>query len=153
MTTNDDIAASACALSKWIDGSYPPDLDPETVLWRRVSKVSSEANEARDALEGYVGENPRKGVTHTLEDVIGELLDTALCALAAVEHITGNNGHSMSLLADKAQRVVTRAGLGEACSAVNAAYGAQCQRRILLGVHPGRHHATLPWRELEWSDA
>jgi hypothetical protein len=105
------IAARACALSKWIDDSYSPDTPAELVLWRRVAKVCEEAGEVIDALGGYVGENPRKGVTHTREDVIGELLDTALCALAAVEHMTGNNACSVSLLADKADRVAQRAGL------------------------------------------
>lgn len=100
------------AISKWIDGfkSYEG-LDPEAHLWRRVTKVGAEAGEVFDAMSGYTGENPRKGQTHTINDVIEELLDTAVAALGAVEHITGNQGQSVLLLSDKIKRVRERAGV------------------------------------------
>ena len=78
------------AISKWIDGSRMDDVRPraelvwELNLWRRCTKVASEAGEVIDALAGVLGENPRKGVTHSLDDLVGELLDVALAALAAV---------------------------------------------------------------------
>lgn len=103
------------AISRWIDGSPSyVDCHPETVMWRRVTKVCEEAGEVVDALGGMVGENPRKGVTHTRDDLIGELLDTAISALAAVEHLTGNEGESWGLLCDKIERVCDRAGITEA---------------------------------------
>jgi len=92
-------SAVLVALSKWIDDSPGyVDRDPETVLWRRVSKASMEANEALDALSGMVGENPRKGVYATEADVIRELLDTATAALGAVEHMTGHRGSALEML-------------------------------------------------------
>jgi hypothetical protein len=100
------------ALSQWIDQSDNyRNCDPETVLWRRVTKVASEAGEVIDALAGYVGENPRKGVTHTKDELVGELLDSAVAALGAVEHLTGNSGLALALLDDKIVAVATRAGL------------------------------------------
>jgi len=74
-------------------------------------KVVSEVGEAHDALGGMLGENPRKGVTHTMDDLIGELLDVAVAALGAVEHLMGNPGRSIELLADKIEFVSNRAGL------------------------------------------
>lgn len=56
-------------------------------LQLRVMKIGEEFGEAIEALIGMRGWNPRKGVTHTLEDLEDELADvliTAWMALAAV---------------------------------------------------------------------
>lgn len=107
MTTTAEVLAD---LSTWIDTTNQH-RDPEAILWGRVAKVSEEAGEAIACLVGATGQNPRKGQTHSLEDVIEELLDTAVAALGAVEHITGNTGTSLALLLDKIDRVAIRAGL------------------------------------------
>lgn len=100
------------AISQWIDTSKGyKGIDPEAHIWRRTMKVVSEAGEAHDALCGILGENPRKGVTHTQDDLLGELLDCALAALGAVEHLTGNQGKSMEMLEDKIDFVIDRAGI------------------------------------------
>lgn len=52
-------------------------------LMLRVGKVAEEYGEAWAALIGMHGQNPRKGRTHTEDDVVGELLDVALTALVA----------------------------------------------------------------------
>jgi len=102
------------ALSLWIDGSPGyVGCSPEAVLWRRVTKVASEAGEAIDALAGAVGENPRKGVTGTMDDVVEELLDAAVAAVGAVEHVTGHHGYALARLDDKIMRVAVRAGVLE----------------------------------------
>ena len=104
-------SAVLLALSEWIDGSPGyVGCSPETVLWRRVSKASMEANEALDALSGMVGENPRKGVYATEADVIRELLDTATAALGAIEHMTGR-GDALEMLDQHIVAVGVRAGL------------------------------------------
>lgn len=108
MTLNDDVLA----ISRWIDDSPGyTGINPETALWRRCSKVSAEAGEVLDALSGLVGENPRKGVTHTGAEVEYELLDVAVGALGAVLHMRGNDPavDVSALLADHAARVRTRA--------------------------------------------
>jgi hypothetical protein len=48
----------------------------------------SEAAEAIDALNGMTGGNPRKGVTHTRADLLGEAADTAFSALLAIQSQT-----------------------------------------------------------------
>jgi hypothetical protein len=103
------------ALSRWINESPSyQGLDQETLLWRRVSKASIEANEALDALAGALGENPRKGVTNTMELVDYELLDTATAALGALAARWGNSnaeGHDPLLaLVKHIEKVYDRAG-------------------------------------------
>lgn len=82
--------------------------DAEAILWGRVAKVSEECGEAVAALIGATGQNPRKGVTHTLYDVKDELLDVALTALAAVEHLSANKGCSMYLFSEHVFHVYNR---------------------------------------------
>jgi hypothetical protein len=95
-------------LSQWVD-AHLTDRDPEAVLWGRVAKVGEEHGEVIAALIGATGQNPRKGRTHGLGDVVAELLDTAIAALAAVEHIDGHRGRSIELLEAKIARVRCRA--------------------------------------------
>ena len=92
-------ARKLAALSKWVDAANAH-RDPEAILWGRVAKVSEECGEAIAALIGATGQNPRKGVVGHTGVVVKELLDVAVTALAAVEHIGGNHGTSMDMLAD-----------------------------------------------------
>lgn len=106
-------ADQLAALSRWIDeASANAQRDREAALWGRVAKVGEEHGEVIAALIGATGQNPRKGVTHAMDDVVEELLDTALTALCAVEHMTENRGFAMEMLARKVDRVHARAGLG-----------------------------------------
>jgi hypothetical protein len=77
-----------------------------------VGKLMEETGEVGQALGGYTGENPRKGVTHSREDLMGELLDVAITALGAWEHMDGNRGRSGHALAVKLDSILNRAGLG-----------------------------------------
>lgn len=96
-TTGENITA----MSKLIDGSYPPEVlaVPELHQRRRIDKIAEEYGEAIQAFGGVYGENPRKGVTHTIADVLTELLDAASAALGAYESLTGNQGIAMPALA------------------------------------------------------
>ncbi|HWR85627.1 MAG TPA: MazG-like family protein, partial [Rhodoglobus sp.] len=85
------------ALSRWIDAGNAH-RDPEAQLWGRVAKIAEEHGEAVAALIGMTGQNPRKGVTHGADQVIDELLDVAITALGAVEHLTGHRGDAFALL-------------------------------------------------------
>ncbi|RPE44435.1 hypothetical protein EDD90_7679 [Streptomyces sp. Ag109_O5-1] len=60
---------------------------PEGVLLR-ILKLSEEVGEVAQAVIGATGQNPRKGVTHTWEDVQGELCDVAITALVALRTLT-----------------------------------------------------------------
>jgi len=76
--------------------------------WGRVCKVSEESGEVVAALIGVTGQNPRKGVTHTWDDVEEELYDVALTALAAIEHLRGNNGTALADLGPFVERRTAR---------------------------------------------
>jgi NTP pyrophosphatase (non-canonical NTP hydrolase) len=103
-------AGQLAALSAWIDaGNAGRNL--EAITWGRLAKVSEECGEVIAAFIGATGQNPRKGVTHTRQDVIEELLDVALTALCAVEHMTSGRAESMDMFDDKVRRVSERAGL------------------------------------------
>lgn len=105
------IARKIREFSAYIDASYPEEMDAELILRRRVGKVSVELFELMDAIEGYTGENPRKGFYASMDDVIKELLDVCGAALGAVEHLTGNRGESIALLEDRISTVHSRVGL------------------------------------------
>ncbi|MGW2487533.1 MazG-like family protein [Streptomyces sp. NPDC001606] len=57
-------------------------------LLLRVLKLSEEVGEVAEAIIGTTGQNPRKGVTHTWEDVQAELCDVAITALVALRTLT-----------------------------------------------------------------
>lgn len=103
-------AEQLVALSRWIDAPNSH-RDPEAQAWARIAKVGEEAGEVVAAFIGATGQNPRKGVTHSIDDVTDELLDVALTALAAVEHLRGHDGSAFELLAAKLERVARRAGV------------------------------------------
>lgn len=56
----------------------------------RMLKISEEYGEATDAYLGYLGANPRKGITNGVEAVWTELADTALAALVAIGSLGGD---------------------------------------------------------------
>jgi len=98
------------ALSEWIDegNAY---RDSEAITWGRLAKIAEEHGEVIEAFIGATGQNPRKGVTHTMNDVLDELLDVAITALGAYEHIDGHRGRSLPELDAKIVRVANRAGI------------------------------------------
>ncbi len=125
---NADLGTQLAVLSAWIDAT-PSNAtrDREARLWGRVAKVSEEAGEAIAALIGVTGQNPRKGVTHTISDLRTELLDVAVSALAAVEHLNGNDATSIQALTAHLTRLVERAGLGTTADAEAVSIEAVCE--------------------------
>ena len=53
----------------------------------RILKVTEEAGEAAGAWIGVLGTNPRKGVTHSRDDVVAELADVVITALVAMDSL------------------------------------------------------------------
>jgi NTP pyrophosphatase (non-canonical NTP hydrolase) len=51
-------------------------------------KLSEEVGEVAQAVIGATGQNPRKGVTHTWDDVQAELCDVVITALVALRTLT-----------------------------------------------------------------
>lgn len=72
----------------WLDESS--ELPPETEKLLRIMKLTEEAGEVTQAVIGTLGQNPRKGVTHTWDDVQAELCDVMLTAMVALATITPN---------------------------------------------------------------
>lgn len=126
------------ALSQWIDAGNAH-RDPEAVTWGRLAKLAEEQGEVIEAFIGATGQNPRKGITCTLEAVLEELLDVAVTALGAYEHIDGHQGRALDELAAKIYRVAERAGVTvddtQICSTCGDEY-AYCDG--------SRHHPTEP---------
>jgi hypothetical protein len=69
----------------------------ETAL--RAMKIAEEAGEAVAAYIGLTGANPRKGVTASPDDLVGELCDVVLAGLIALTTITGGTPQAESRLA------------------------------------------------------
>lgn len=112
MTTTQDAAARLAALSTWVD-SHPPnrDRDPEAQLWGRCAKVAEESGEVVQALIAATRQNPRKPQSGCVDDVVKELLDVAVTALGAVEHILGNDGGSLDMMFNHLAYLTDRVGL------------------------------------------
>jgi NTP pyrophosphatase (non-canonical NTP hydrolase) len=71
----------------------------ENLLLRTTVKLAEEYGELNEAIIGVTGQNPRKGETHTWDDVDKELMDIAVAALGAYEHRHNNDGSSIKRLA------------------------------------------------------
>jgi NTP pyrophosphatase (non-canonical NTP hydrolase) len=78
----DDVWDTVEKLVKWLDDSST--LAPETEKLLRIMKLTEEAGEVTQAVIGALGQNPRKGVTHTWDDVQAELCDVILTAMVAL---------------------------------------------------------------------
>ncbi|WP_079025016.1 MazG-like family protein [Streptomyces leeuwenhoekii] len=77
----------------------------------RLLKLGEEAGEVAQAWIGTVGQNPRKGVTHTREDVADELCDVIITAMVALVSIA--EGNPDDILAAKLAKVEKRAAAAE----------------------------------------
>lgn len=85
VTLVDDLAGAVVKRSvAWLDASNGRN-DHQVTL--RILKVSEEAGEVAAAWYGALGNNPRKGVTHTRHEVAMELADVALAAFVAIESL------------------------------------------------------------------
>lgn len=63
-------------------------LPPETEKLLRIMKLTEEAGEVTKAVIGVMGQNPRKGITHTWQDVEAELCDVMFTAMVALTTLT-----------------------------------------------------------------
>ncbi|MEV5958007.1 MazG-like family protein [Streptomyces sp. NPDC051987] len=81
-----DLWGSIEGLWTWLDAHRAHDGDTGLVL--RMLKLTEEVGEVAQAVIGATGQNPRKGVTHTWEDVQGELCDVVITALVALRTLT-----------------------------------------------------------------
>ncbi len=101
-----DLFSAVSDITAWLDASNPAGPHEDAM---RVLKLTEEAGEAAAAYIGMVGQNPRKGVTHTLDDLLGELADVALTALCAIQHFTQSETATRALVEFRAAYVASRA--------------------------------------------
>ncbi|MFF2812101.1 MazG-like family protein [Streptomyces sp. NPDC058000] len=74
------------ALVGWLDRESVLPKEQERLL--RVLKLSEEVGEAAQAVIGATGQNPRKGHSHTWDDVHAELCDVIVTAMVALRTLT-----------------------------------------------------------------
>lgn len=74
-------------LVQWLDEKNGRDQQ-ETLL--RLFKIQEEAGEVAQAVIGATGQNPRKGASHTWDDVADELCDVIVTAMVALATICGD---------------------------------------------------------------
>jgi NTP pyrophosphatase (non-canonical NTP hydrolase) len=72
-------------LAEWLDeGSKATETERKLL---RVMKLSEEAGEAAQAAQGALGENPRKGQSHTWDDVDNEVCDVIITGLVTLRSL------------------------------------------------------------------
>jgi NTP pyrophosphatase (non-canonical NTP hydrolase) len=97
--TRMDVFAAAGAIADWLDEHNGRD---RAELAARILKVTEEAGEAGAAWIGATGQNPRKGATHTYDDVCAELADVAMAALVAIDSLNGDPAAELARVAGRA---------------------------------------------------
>lgn len=109
--TLDRMLAIIETVDAWLDdavsGTYKD--QPLAQDWARVAKVAEEAGEAVSALIACSGQNPRKGVNGTREDLHGELADVICAGLAALMHLTKDPAEVKAILTASLEKVEARA--------------------------------------------
>lgn len=103
-----DLFADVRDITAWLDRSNEDSPHEDSM---RVLKLVEEAGEAAAAYIGMVGQNPRKGVTHTQMDLLNELADVALTALCAMQHFTQNAAVTRGVLASKVAGIMARSDI------------------------------------------
>lgn len=93
-------------------------------LWVQLLKLTEECGEVAEAYIGATGANPRKGYSHSHEDVRSELLDVAITALVAYSNYDYGNederavaNRPMQMLDDRAKACVSRSLFSRGISA------------------------------------
>jgi NTP pyrophosphatase (non-canonical NTP hydrolase) len=82
----DDLWNTIDALWTWLEADQP--VGGREGLLLRMLKLSEEVGEVAEAVIGAIGQNPRKGVTHTWDDVEAELCDVVITAMVALRTLT-----------------------------------------------------------------
>ena len=95
---DESIWDTARASRGWLDAANGTG---QAELTCRILKLTEEAGEVAGAWIGLVGQNPRKGVTHTREEVAAELADVVITALVAIESLGLDARTVVTACADK----------------------------------------------------
>ena len=94
-------------ITEWLDSAST--LPPEQERLLRIMKITEEAGEVTQAVIGAIGQNPRKGVTHTWDDVTAELSDVILTSMVALATLNPDPGklfgEHLNRVADRCRQV------------------------------------------------
>lgn len=77
-------------LVQWLDEGV--DATPAEARLLRLMKLQEEVGEVAQAVIGVTGANPRKGATHSWEDVQHEVCDVILTGMVALATLTPDAG-------------------------------------------------------------
>lgn len=110
---------TAGRLAEWLDGASARPREVKLLL--QVLKITEEAGEAAEALQGVLGANPRKGHSHSEDDVAAELCDVVLTAMVALSTLTPD---AQSVFRQHLDRVAGRS-LGDGSAVGGSAAGEQ----------------------------
>ena len=104
-------------VDEWLDSDVAAVYQEQPLAqdWARVTKVSEEAGEAVSALIALTGQNPRKGICGTLDELLGELGDVTVTGIFAIQHFTKDEAETAAIFMAAMEKVATRAA--------NAGYG------------------------------
>ena len=94
-------------LRQWLDDESSPVGEQDRRLLR-ILKIGEEYGEVAEAVHGALGANPRKGASHTWEDVHKELCDVIVTSMVALSSLTPD---AEELLNSRLQHLVNRVGL------------------------------------------
>jgi len=97
-------------VDKWLDDNVSQEYKDQPLAqdWARISKTAEEIGETVSAEIGATGQNPRKGMTSTKEDMLYELADTAMTAILAIQHFTKDNHETRDILRRKQEFIYRR---------------------------------------------
>ncbi|RVU26197.1 hypothetical protein EOT10_11530 [Streptomyces antnestii] len=84
--TYDHVWDTVERLRAWLDANGRRTGQDAVLL--RVLKLSEEVGEVAEAVIGATGQNPRKGESHSWQDVEAELCDVVVTALVALRTLT-----------------------------------------------------------------
>ncbi|CAM5400945.1 MazG-like family protein [Streptomyces fumanus] len=90
-------------LVAWLDDKSAAPAGTAPLL--RVLKIVEEAGEVAEAVHGVYGANPRKGNSHTWDDVRAEICDVILTGMVALRTLTP---HADKTFAEHVGRVAGR---------------------------------------------
>jgi len=99
-------------IDKWLDGDKLGLIykqEPNAQHWARVSKVAEELGEVIAELILWTGQNPRKPLdTNAYGRMLGELADTALTAILAIQHFTKDEDETENIMIARQARIGSR---------------------------------------------
>ena len=100
----DDIAwDSIDRLQAWLGAGSTLPLEIRRLL--QLMKISEETGEVAEAVIGVTGQNPRKGVSHSWEDVQSEVCDVIIASMVALTLLTPD---ARGVFAERLRRVEER---------------------------------------------